>query len=261
MGFFNFAWDGKNKFLYADWKTRKHILDDNKKNHPFEKCKIDADCFDFIMEHFKIPIKKHTNWSSYTYNPVTKEFSVDRKVEGHDIELAKEWACNIDFKNIIPSLNIKKIINPFKVEHHDLTKYDLTLIKNWCFEINPSGEDSYDSSWNGICEFIETNVGISVCDSIWYTINDLHVKEYIKGNGAETIEHACDTPIAIAMYVSSFFNLKYKFDFSPIVKLWERGFVVCDDNRRNDEMFEIKYGNYADKIFKISKLVLKNMII
>jgi hypothetical protein len=62
-----------------------------------------------------------------------------------------------------------------------------------------------DSVWASVGD----SVGASVRDSVWASVRD-----------------------SVGVYLSSFFSITYKLDFSPAVKLWEMGLVPSFDGKK-----------------------------
>ena len=130
--------------------------------------------------------------NKYEFNPLTKIFTIDQLNNLVDDSEQIEYFCkNLDFKTIVPQLIIKPIINPFMdVKNSKVTPEDLLLLKHFSSVRN--------SVWD--------SVGNSVWDSVWASVWD-----------------------SVEAYISSFFDIQYPFDFSPCVKLWEKGLVPSFD--------------------------------
>jgi hypothetical protein len=180
---------------YGNFKYFNH---DERKKRNFE----DTDSHTAILTHYKIPENKQDRWSRYEFNPLTKLFNIDQSVEGHEHEKAEKWVNELNFKKVVPELIIKKIINPFTdidpIEK--VTKEHLEFLKQWA--------SVGDSVWTSVGASVGDSVGASVGDSVGDSV------------GA-----------SVWAYVSSFFDIKYKYDFSPINKLWEMGLVPSFDRK------------------------------
>jgi hypothetical protein len=157
----------ENKYLYFDWKQRREMK--------FEGC----DSHGIILEHYKV---KTDAFNAYEYNPLTKEFVIDAINGKDDSGKAERWVKQLDFKNVVESLIIKPIVNPFDLPEASVTVDDIELLKQW---------DSVRAS-------VRDSVLDSARASVW-------------------------------AYFSSFFDIEYKYDYSPAVKLWERGLVASYD--------------------------------
>ena len=61
-----------------------------------------------------------------------------------------------------------------------------------------------------VWDSVRDSVGASVRDSVWASVGD-------------------SVWASVWAYISSFFDIQYKYDFSPAIKLWERGLVPSFD--------------------------------
>lgn len=233
--FFSFVGDGYGNFLYADWETREKLIKEKSYDIP--------DSHTFVLTKNKIPPKMQDRWSTYEYNPLSKEFFVDNGVEGHDHESAKNWVENLDFKKIVPDLIIKSITNPLRGNKKKITKKEIELLKEWAsvmgyiyrdFVWDVTLESVRASDSGSVWNFISASVGYSVWDSVrdavwhsvWVPIGD-SVFDSI-GESAKSPLWGC-IDAALGAYISSFFNLPCQYDFSPLIKLWEAGFMPSFD--------------------------------
>ena len=196
--FFSFVGDGYGNYLYSDWSIRRDIIDN--------KGDVDPDSHTYILTNNKIPPKLQYRWSKYEFNPLTKEFTVDEGVEGHDHEAAQNWAEHLDFKQIVPFLVIKSVVNPLQNKIIKPTKDDVELLKEYASVGDSVGDSVWDSVrasiWDSIWDSVRASVGASIWDSV---------------------------RASVGAYCSSFFNIKFDFDFSPATKLWDRGFIPSFD--------------------------------
>ncbi len=132
--------------------------------------------------------------NKYEYNPLLVLFKVDQiNNKINDAVEAEAWVRALDFKKAVAPLVIKPIIHPFKLTPPDITPEVLGLLKQWA-SVWASVEDSVGAS-------VRASVGDSVGASVW-------------------------------AYVSSFFKIKYKYDFAPAIKLWEMGLVPSYDGKK-----------------------------
>ncbi len=230
--FFSFDGDGYGNYLYADWNLRKTKLRANWDSHTA------------ILTHFNVPPKMQDRWSKYEYNPLTKKFTVDQGVEGHDHEAAENWVQHLNFKSVVEPLVIKKIRNPLTGKAKKATEKEIALFEEWIkvrdlvwASVDDSVRDSVDDSvrdlvwasvddsvggsvrdsvvalvYDSILDSVGDSVGVSVCasvyDSVWYSVWD-----------------------SVRAYISSFFKIQYEHDFSSAVKLWNSGFVPSFDKK------------------------------
>jgi hypothetical protein len=194
--FFSFCGDGYGNYKYSPWKLRQELL--RKDDIP--------DSHTYILRD--VPVELQDRWSRYEYNPLTKEFTVDQGVEGHNHEAAEKWVRARDWSTIVPSLILKPIVHPFKLGKKKPTKQDLADLRAWA-SVRASVRGSvWTSVWN--------SVGASVCDSVRASVWDS-----VRGS----------VWTSVWAYASSFFDIKYQYDFSPLVRLWERGFVPSYDGK------------------------------
>lgn len=186
--FFSFCGDGHGNYLYADWAERVRL------KHQ------EADSHTAILTRAKIPPAKQELWSCYEYNPLTKAFVVDKAVEGHDTEAARNWVEARDWKAIVEPLIVKPIINPLNLKPPKITKKHIALLKKW------------DSVWDSVGDSVWDSVRASVRDSVWASVR-------------------ASVWDSVGAYVSSFFTIAYKYDFSPAITLWECGLVPSFDGK------------------------------
>ena len=154
------------------------------------------DSHTYILDRCGIDVNRHHHWSKYEFNPLIKAFNVDEGVMGHDHAAAHRFALGLDFGLIAPALIIKPIVHPFKdvVPLKRITKGHIELVRQW------------DSVWD--------SVRASVWDSVWDSVR------------ASVRDSVWDS---VGAYTSSFFDIEYKHDFSPAIKLWEMGLVPSFD--------------------------------
>jgi hypothetical protein len=105
-----------------------------------------------------------------------------------------------------PQIVVKKVINPLTdVRVSEVTKADLELLKQWAS--------------------VGASVGASVRDSVWASVRD-SVWASVRGSVWGSVWDS------VGVYTGSFFNIKYRYDFSSSVKLWEKGLVPSFDRRK-----------------------------
>ena len=166
-------------------------------NHPAEyyyldwqyrKVNLDEDGVDshsHICAHFKLT---EDVCNKYEFNPLTKRFTVDQiNSKRDDSEAAEKWANRLDFKTIVEPLIIKPVVNPFELPAVEkVTDEHLQWLKEWA--------SVRASVWDSVWASVRASVRASVSASVW-------------------------------AYISTFFAIEYKFDFSSAVKLWDDGLV------------------------------------
>ncbi len=182
--FFSLVSNGDGKPLYFDYKIRKKILKG--------ELKYEADSHTSIADYFGFKGEKEDKLNKYEYNPLTKVFQIDQKNNPiDDSDKIKSFCEKLDFKNIVPELQIKPFIHPFKDRNiTSITKSDLVLLKNWASVWASVRDSVWDSVWD--------SVRASLGDSVW-------------------------------AYIATFVDIKYKYDLSSAQKLWERGLVASFD--------------------------------
>ena len=169
-----------------------------------------ADSHDHIISYYKLPDSK---CNSYEYNPLTKVFDVDQQNSGTDDRVqAERWVEGLDWKRIVKPLIIKPIINPFTdcKKVKKPTKAQIKLLREWVS--------------------VRDSVGVSVWDSVGDSVVD-------------------SVGVSVRAYCSSFFDIKYAYDFSSCVELWEQGLVPSYDGKT----WRLRSGKKAEVVYEISK--------
>lgn len=197
--FFSFVTDGQGGRYYLNWDYRKSHLNQNCDSHS-----VIAD-----VHGFKGKLLDTLN--KYKYNPLTKEFTVDQiNNEVDDRIQVEEWVRELDFKNVVELLIIKDIVNPLLLKSKKVTKKDIENLKKW------------NSVWNSIGISVRDSVGDSVRDSVGISVW-ISVRDSVRDSVGNFVEDS------VGAYISSFFNIKYDYDFSSLNELWNRGFVPSFD--------------------------------
>ena len=180
-------------------------------NHPAEyyyfdwqyrKANLDDDGTDshsHICAHFKLNEDK---CNKYEFNPLTKAFEIDQvNSKRDDSEAAEKWVKRLDFKTVVEPLIIKPIVHPFELpEVTEVTAEHIQWLYEWASVWNSVGNSVWNSVRNSVGDLVGNSVGNSVRDLVWG-------------------------------YVSTFFSIEYKSDFSSAVKLWEAGLVPSFDGK------------------------------
>jgi hypothetical protein len=224
--FFSFCSFGR-KYYFFDWKQRQELLKSNPQD-------LNPDSHASIAEFFSIPEDKS---NKFEYNFLTGEFLVDQ-INGKDNSAAAEkWMKKLDSKTIIEPLIVKKIINPFRdFDRTDVTQDEIDLLKQWASvrasvrasfgaSVGASVRASFgasvwdsvrDSVWDSVWDSVRASFGASIWDSVWNSVWD-SVRDSVG--------------YSVWAYISSFFAIQYKHDFSSCVKLWESGLVPSFDGK------------------------------
>ena len=219
--FFSFVGDGFGNYLYSDWQDRQ--------NKTFE-----PDSHTAILTRNKVSPNRQDKWSKYEYNPLMKKFTIDEPVDWHNHEAARNWVESLNFKNVVPELVIKPIINPLQGKAKKVSKKEIELLTQWssvwASTRNSIGVNVWDSVWN--------SVGKSVRESIWDSVRD--------SVGASVLNYIMNS---VEAYYSSFFDIQYKYDFSSCIKLWESGFV----SSFNGKTWRLHSGKNAEVVYEWTK--------
>ena len=157
--FFSLVSNGDGKPLYFDAKLRKRCL---KKELSYE-----PDSHTSIADYFGFKAEKEDKLNKYEYNPITKVLTIDQKNNPKDDSSDIDKFCkSLDFKLIVPELNLHPIVNPFKdFDTLTVTKSDLKLLKEW----NSVRASVGDSVWAYISTYfdIKYEYGFSSCTKLW----------------------------------------------------------------------------------------------
>ncbi len=225
--FFSFVGDGYGNYLYSDWNTRK----ENPEHY--------HDSYTTILTRNKVPPHLQDRWSKYEYNPLTKEFTVDQGVEGHDHEAAENWVQHLNFKRVVEPLVIKKIRNPLTGKAKKVTEKEIALLDRW-IKVRDLVEDSVmDSVMDSVCALVWASIRDSVMDSVWTSV----WYSVCASVGASVWGSVGDS---VWVYISSFFKIQYKHDFSSAVKLWNEGFVPSFDGKK----WRLHSGKKAEVVYE-----------
>jgi len=208
--FFSFVGDGFGNYKYYDWAMRLKLLVERSKDLP--------DSHTRILTYYEVPPKMQDRWSKYEYNPLTKQFSVDQEVEGHNHEDAKSFVEKLDFRSIVAPLIIKDIVHPFKLHKRHPSKKDLEALARWA----SVRESVRESVWNSVGASVRDSVGASVRDSMGASVGD-SVWDSVLNSVWDSVWTSVQD--SLWAYISSFFDITYPHDYSSPVYLWGRGFI------------------------------------
>jgi len=216
--FFSFVTDPVNhpaEYYYFDWEYRKaHLNDDG------------ADSHSHICSHFKLD---EDRCNKYEYNPLTRKFVIDQiNSERDDREAAKKWVKRLDFKTVVETLIVKPIVNPFELpEVERVTDEQIDWLKSWASVRvsvwNSVGDSVGASVWASVRDSVGASVWNSVGDSVWDSVWN-----------------------SVGAYVSTFFAIDHKHDYSSAMKLWEAGLVPSFDGT----MWRLHSGKSADIVYE-----------
>jgi hypothetical protein len=226
--FFSFVGDGYGNYRYFDWEYRKAHL------------KEDCDSHTVVLTHFKVPPKMQDKWSKYEYNPITKKFTVDQGREGHDHEAAENFARALNFKDIVEPLIIKDIVNPLTKKRRKPTQRTIDELHSWIAVWSAVGGAVWSAVGGAVGGTVWSAVRDAVRDAVWDAVRDA-VGDAVGGAVWDAVGGAVWGAVggavggavrgAVRGYVSSFFDVRYSFDFSSCVKLWNTGYVPSFDGK------------------------------
>ena len=235
--FFSFVGDGYGNYLYSDWNTRK--------KNPAE----DHDSHTAILTRNKVPPRLQDRWSKYEYNPLTKKFTVDQGVYGHDHEAAENWVQHLNFKRVVEPLVIKKIRNPLTGRAKKVTEKEIALLDQWIQLVGSTMDSVSDSVWasirDSVWDSVCTSVWDSVCASVWNSVG-----ASVCASVGASVWSSVWTSVydSVRAYTSSFFKIKYTYDFSYAIKLWSSGFVPSFDGKT----WRLHSGKKAEVVYERS---------
>ena len=218
--FFSLVSDGKGKIFYFDHEVRKKIL--------AEELNYELDSHTSIADYFGFKGEKEDLLNKYEYNPLTQKLVKDQLNAEDDSKSVEEQCRKLDFKEIVPELIIKPIVNPFKLPKTKPTKKDLENLKKWNSVWDSVGGSVWDSVWASV----GASVGDSVRASVWDSVRD-----------------------SVWVYAGSFFQLKkwkigsktFKdYPFQCGVDLWKKGLVPSYDG----EIWRLYSGEKAEVVWE-----------
>ena len=247
--FFSFVSDPDKpipeRFMCMDWTTRKKILAGT--------LNYESDSHTAIADFYGYKGDAEDSLNKYEYNPLIGKFTVDQiNHKINDSSDAEKWVKAVDFKKIVAPLIIKPIINPFMIIPPEITPEVLMLLKQWpsvwpwvWASVGASVWDSVGASvgasvwdsvwvsvgasvrasvWPSVGASVWASVGPSIGASVWASVWDLVGPSVWDSVGASVWD-------SVNSYLSSFFDSKFKYDFSPAIKLWEMGIVPSFDGK------------------------------
>jgi len=246
--FFSCDSDGDGNLLYFDWELRKKILSGEIKQY-------EPDSHTSIAHWFGFEGEEEDVLNKYEYNPLTKKFVIDQLNDTMDDSIiVKEKLDNFDWKTIVEPLIIKPIIHPFEMDAPEITPEIVDLVKKWASvrdsirysvwhsvgaSVKASTRDSVghsvkasirnsvgDSVWASAWDSVWHSVWNSVGESVWYSVG-VPARKSIRHSVWNSVGDS--TGNSIGAYFSSFFDIDYKHDLSPAIKLWEMGLVPSYD--------------------------------
>jgi len=219
--FFSFVTDEKGNKYYFDWEQRQKHITEGKSSSELDSHSYIANYYNFKDTTSQFSKKQEKCLNKYEYNPLTKEFTKDYIGKFDDSKEAEEWVKSVDFKTIIKPLIIKPFFNPLTDRNpKTVTKKDKELLEQWASVRASVGYSVWDSVWDSV----RNSLGSSVWDSVWNSVW-ASVRASVGNNVRDSVGDS------IWAYTSSHFDIEFDYDFSPVVKLWERGYVPSFDGK------------------------------
>ena len=214
------------KIYYANWVDRQRFLSGELKGSP--------DSHTDICHYNGLNVD---DANKYEYNPLTGVFTVDQINGKDDSEAVERQVRALDFKEIVPQLIIKKIINPFKdFAVTEVTDEDIALLKEWASVWNSVGDSIRASVRDSVWDSIGDSIGDPIWDSVWDSIGD-SIEDSIWASARASARAFVGASVwasvraSVWAYTSSFFSIDYGHDFSSCVKLWEKGLMPSYDGK------------------------------
>ena len=212
------------KIMYCDWVVRKQILD--------KKLSFEPDSHTAIAACCGYNAKQEDTLNKYEYNPLTKVFIVDRIDNEIDDSASVEKYCNeLDFAKIVPALNVKPIIHPFKINPpKKITKQHLDWLKEWASIIDSVRASVGASVRASVRASMRASVGASVRASVEASVWDSVGASMRASVGASVWD---SVRASVWVYTGSFFLLKKRnsYPYQCLVELWNTGLVPSFDGK------------------------------
>jgi len=244
--FFSLLSDGKGNIFYLDAKQRKDT-----------KEKYDSpDSHTSIADYYGFKGLQEDEFNKWEYNPLTKILTLDHRNTEDDCVLVTEKCRNLDFRTIEPLLIVKTIKNPL-YEQTEVTDADIDLLRQWIavkgsIEANNHYNFSTEEISNITNNLMRDIIGITIqnyiresilsfiwdiiwCrdsfirDAIWLSLSN-KIKDSDSKECSNLWEYVQASTLCLTWsYISSFFTIKYQYNFSSIIKLRERGLIPSFD--------------------------------
>ena len=244
--FFSFVTDPVNhpaEYYYFDWEYRQSHLDDE-----------GVDSHSHICAHFKL---NEDRCNKYEFNPLTGRFDIDQiNSERDDSNAAEKWAKRQDFKEIVETLIIKPIVKPFELPKvEQVTDEQIGWLKEWASVRDLVGASVWALVGDSVRDSVWALVGVSVRDLVLDSVRDLvgasvwasvraSVRDLV---GASVWASVRDSVWAsVWAYISSFFAINYKYNFSSVANLWNAGLVPSFDG----ETWRLHSSENADVVYE-----------
>jgi hypothetical protein len=209
--FFSCVSDGRGTVYYFDWRERQKFLKGELKGVE------SPDSHTSIADYYGFKADAEDRMNKYEYNPLTGKFAIDHMGSDDDSLQVKRMLETWNWKHVVKPLVVKPIINPLTDIHRKLsrpTKAEIELLDRWA-----SVRDS-----------VRASVGASVWDSVKASV-------------------WASVWASVGAYTCSFFDIRYEYDLSPVIKLWEHGLVPSFDG----ETWRLHAGPKAEIVYEGEK--------
>ena len=220
--FFSVTSNGSGQIKYFDWELRKKCLSGELDYNP--------DSHTSINDYFGFKGIREDKRNKYEYNPITGKFIVDKINGKNDRKSVEKKVRAIDFKTIIPQLNIHPIINPFEINPTISIDIAIQRLKQW----DSVGASVRASVWDSVL----ASVWDSVLDSVRASVRD-SVRDYVRASFWDSVwDFVLDS---VGAYISSYFTIgdwKYAENkkgvnpFQCMIDLWSAGYVPSYDGNK-----------------------------
>ena len=208
--FLSITSNGSGQIKYFDWELRKKCLSGELDYNP--------DSHTSINDYFGFRGIREDKRNKYEFNPITGKFIVDKINGKNDRKSVEKKVRAIDFKTIIPQLNIHPIINPFEINPTISIDIAIQRLKQWDSvgaSVRASVWDSVGASfWDSVWDFVLDSVGAYI--SSYFTIGDWKYAENKKGVNP----FQCMIDLWSAGYVPSYDGNKWRLHTKDGI-VWE----------------------------------------
>ena len=194
-----------------------------------------GDSHSHICAHYKLDEDKCNKWE---YNPLTKELLLDMQNDPiDDTRRVQRWVSKLDWSTIVEPLVIKPIVNPLELPAVEaVTDEQIGWLKEWASVRASVWASVRDSVWASVRASVRDSVGDSVWDSVgdtlWASVRD-SVWASVGASVWDSVGDSVGDSVwdSVWAYISTFFKIKYEYDFTSAVKLWEAGLVPSFDGK------------------------------
>ena len=252
--FLSITSNGSGQIKYFDWELRKKCLSGELDYNP--------DSHTSINDYFGFRGIREDKRNKYEFNPITGKFIVDKINGKNDRKSVEKKVRAIDFKTIIPQLNIHPIINPFEINPTISIDIAIQRLKQW----DSVGASVRASVRDSVRDYVRASVGASVRASVWDSVRDSvgdsvlasvwdsvldsvrasvrdsvrdYVRDYVRASVWDSVWASVWD--SVGAYISSYFtigkwkdtdNKKGVNPFKCMIDLWNAGYVPSYDGNK-----------------------------